>query len=90
MNTQEKIKKQINEMSDQLAVLEAKAEKAKADVKLKYKEKLASLRAKRNDMKEKYDDLAGAADEKWEEAKETFSSASKSFKEGFNELKSLF
>ena len=77
-------------MDDQIGVLEAKAESAKAEAKVEYKEKLADLKAKRNEMNAKYDELADATEEKWEESKGIFASASESFKEGFNKLKSLF
>jgi len=90
MNTKEKVKKQIDEMDDQIGVWEAKIENVKTEAKVEYKEKLAALKAKRNKVKTKYDELADATEEKWEEAKDVFSSAGESFKEGFDRLKTLF
>lgn len=90
MGTKEKVKKQIDEMDDQIGVWEARIESSKAEAKAEYKEKLAALKAKRNDVKAKYDELADATEEKWEEAKDVFSSASESFREGFGRLKSFF
>ena len=90
MSLKEKVKRQIDEMDDQIKVWEAKMDSAKAEAKAEYKEKLAALKAKRNDVKAKFEELSDAAEDKWEESKEVFASASDSFKEGFNKLKSLF
>lgn len=90
MSIKEKVKRQIDEMDNQIDVLEAKFENAKAEAKVEYKEKLAALKSKRNDVKARFDKLADATEEKWEESKDVFASASDSFKEGFNKLKSLF
>jgi len=89
MNTKEKVKNQIDEMDDQIGVWEARMESIKAEVRAQYREKLAALKVKRNEMKIKYDELADSTEDKWEEAKVVFSSASESFKEGFSKLKSL-
>lgn len=90
MITKEKIKKQIDEMDDQIRIWEAKLASAKSQAKAEYYEKIADLKAKRNQVKAKYDELLDAAEEKWEDAKDVFSSASESFKEGFAKLKTLF
>lgn len=90
MTTKEKVKNQIDEMDDQIGILEAKAESSKAEYKVEIKEKIAGLKAKRNEVKARFDELANATDDKWEESKRIFSSASESFKEGFSKLKSLF
>ena len=90
MSTKEKVKKEIDEMDDQIGVWEARIENIKVKAKAEYKEKLADMKAIRNEMKAKYDELADAVEDKWEEAKDVFSAASESFKRGFNKLKSLF
>ncbi|MFO7526916.1 MAG: hypothetical protein R6W68_15790 [Ignavibacteriaceae bacterium] len=90
MNTKEKVKTRIDEIDDQIRVWEAKIENVKAEAKVEYKEKMAALKAKRNDIKAKYDEFADASDHKWEETKDVFSEASESFKEGFSKLKTLF
>lgn len=90
MNTKEKVKNQIDEMDDKIKVWEAKIENVKSEAKVEYKEKLAYLKAKRNDINAKYNKMVDATEDKWEESKDVFSEASESFKEGFNKLKTLF
>ena len=51
-------------MDDQISVWEAKIEGTKAQTKAEYKEKMADLKAKRNEIKAKYDKLADAAEDK--------------------------
>ncbi len=90
MKTKEKVKKQIDEMDDQIRVWEAKADSANAEAKAKYNEQLADMKAKRDEVKAKYDEMADEAEYKWENAKQVFSSASEYFKKGVNKLKSMF
>jgi hypothetical protein len=90
MRIKEKIKKQIDEMDDQIGVWEAKIESTKAEAKTEYKEMLAHMKAKRNEMKAMFGELVDAAEDKWEDAKVVFSSASESFRKGLIKLKSLF
>jgi len=82
-------KKSLNEIFARIDELEAKRDKAKADSRAEYEEKVARLKSQKNDLQEKYDNLIKASDEKWEEAKQAFSSASDSFKEGFSKIASL-
>ncbi len=86
MSTKEKVKKQLDEMDDQIGVWEAKTENAKVEPKAQCKEKLADLKAKRNEIKAKYDEPADATEENWGKSKSVFSSDYESFRE---RLKSL-
>lgn len=88
-------KKKIDEIFAEIEELETRKVKNEKDVERskemdQYKQKLAELKAKRDDLKAKYQDLEKDSEAKWEESKKAFSSASDSFREGINEIRSLF
>jgi phage host-nuclease inhibitor protein Gam len=83
-------KRTIDDIVSKIDAMEARKNQAKADTKAEYEKKLATLKAKREELQTKYNAMADAADDQWEEAKEAFSAASGSFKEGLSKLGSLF
>lgn len=66
---EEKLDAQLKEWSAEIALLKAKAENAKADVKGKYAAKIDALQHKRDIAKEKLHELRAAGDEAWEDLK---------------------
>ena len=86
----ENAKKSIDDIFAKIEELEGKKDNVKEKVKAEYKEKIADLKSKKNDLQAKYKELNNAAEEKWEETKNAFSSALESLKEGFSKIISLF
>jgi len=64
---EEKMDAQIREWSAKIDVLKAKAEKANAEQKIKYNEKIESIQAKRKKLENKMDELRNSGEEAWEE-----------------------
>jgi len=67
----QKMAAQLKEWSAQISLLEAKAENAGADMKIKRAEVLHELRAKQRAASEKMKQLEKASGEAWDQAKET-------------------
>lgn len=67
----QKMAAQLKEWSAQINLLDAKAENAKADVKVKLAENLHELRAKQSAAYEKMKELDKARGEAWGQVKET-------------------
>lgn len=89
MKLQEKAKRQIDEMANQIHKLEAKTDHAKAEMKEMIQSQLQKMKETKEDIQEKYDELKDASQEKWEESREVFASAADSFQEGFSKISSL-
>lgn len=89
-NFKNKAKENIDELFAKIDELEARKDKAIGDVKTGYEEKLAELKAQKEELVSKYNQLVDSSEENWEEVKETFQSATDSFKEGFSKIASLF
>jgi hypothetical protein len=64
-----KMKKQLDGWSTEMDALEARARKAKEDVKAKYQEQLSVLRAKRLEGQEKLAAIKAAREDSWEQLK---------------------
>lgn len=88
---EEKFDAQLKEWSAEIALLNAKADKAKAEVKIEYYKTIETLQGKRDAAKMKLQELKTAGDDAWEdlktgaekvwtEVKTAFQSASSRFK----------
>jgi hypothetical protein len=66
---EEKLDAQLKEWSAQISLLKAKADNAKADVKIEYYKTIESLQGKQNEAKTKLQELKTAGDEAWEDIK---------------------
>jgi multidrug resistance efflux pump len=88
---EEKFDAQLKEWSAEIALLKAKADKAKAEVKIEYYKTIETLQGKQDAAKMKLQELRTAGDDAWEdlktgaenvwtEVKTAFQSASSRFK----------
>ena len=92
----EKAKAQLDEWNATIDKLEARAEKEKAEAKIKYESKIKEMKEKRNALQEKLKSVAGATDDAWETLKQesgkllddmvsTLTKTKEAFLEGLNE-----
>jgi nucleotide-binding universal stress UspA family protein len=84
----DKVEAQLKEWGTEIDILKAKAEKAKAEAKIKYYEKIKDLRAKQESLGLKLQELKGSGEEAWEEVKTGVDRAVKDLKEAFKRAKS--
>ena len=66
---EEKFDAQLSEWSAKIDLLKAKADKAKAEVKIEYYKNIEALQTKQNDAKAKLRALKSAGDGAWEDLK---------------------
>ena len=66
---EEKIDAQLEEWSAQIALLKARADKAKAEVKIEYFKTIEALQHRQDDARAKLHELKTAGDEAWEDLK---------------------
>jgi hypothetical protein len=66
---EEKLEAQLNEWNAQIALLKAKADKAKAEAKIEYYKTIEALQHKQNEAGTKLRELKTAGDEAWEDLK---------------------
>ena len=66
---EEKLDAQLKEWKSQIAVLKAKADKAKADTKMNYYKIIQALEHKRDEARTHLQELKTAGDEAWENQK---------------------
>lgn len=66
---EEKFEAQLKEWSAQIALLQAKADKIKAEAKIEYCETIESLQLKHKDARAKLDAIKNSGDAAWEEIK---------------------
>lgn len=66
---QEKLEAQLREWSAKIDVLNAKADKAKAELKIEYAEQIEDLRAKQTAAQTKLQELSKSGELAWEELK---------------------
>jgi nucleotide-binding universal stress UspA family protein len=84
----DKVESQLKEWGTEIDILKAKAEKAKAEAKIKYYERIKDLRAKQESLGLKLQELKGSGGEAWEEVKTGVDKAVKELKEAFKRAKS--
>jgi uncharacterized coiled-coil DUF342 family protein len=65
----DKLTAQLKEWDTEIDQLEAKAEKAKADVKVEYNQQVHELKQKKDAAKSKLEEIIKAGDEAWDELK---------------------
>lgn len=87
---QEKIELQLKEWTVNIDVLKAKADKAKADARLKYKEQIENLRVKQEVALEKLQELKDSGGEAWEEITGGVDKALEDLKKAFSRARSRF
>jgi multidrug resistance efflux pump len=87
---QEKMEAQLREWSAKIDLLKAKADKAKAEVKIKYYEKIEELRADQETARQKLQELKGSGEEAWGELKGGVDKAIGDLKEGLNRALAKF
>lgn len=87
---QEKMEAQIREWSAKMELLRAKADKTKAEAKIKYYEQIEELKEKQELAHLKLNELRGSKDEAWEELKAGFDKAWEELSEGFSRALSKF
>jgi hypothetical protein len=66
---EEKLDAQFEEWNAQIALLKVKADKAKADMKIKYYRNIEALECKQEVARTRLRELKNAGDEAWEELK---------------------
>jgi multidrug resistance efflux pump len=66
---EEKFDAQLEEWSAQIALLKARADKAKADVKIDYYKTIDALQRKQDESRTKLQELKAAGDEAWNDLK---------------------
>jgi hypothetical protein len=71
----EKIEAQLKEFAAKIEVLAAKAEKAKAEAKVKYSQQIEGLRAKQESVRQKLQDLKEPGGEAWDDLKKGIDAA---------------
>jgi hypothetical protein len=88
---EERLDAQLKEWSAEIALFKAKAEKAKAEVRIEYYKTIETLQGKQDAARKKLQELRSAGDDAWEdlktgaenvwtEVKTTFQSAASRFK----------
>jgi hypothetical protein len=86
----EKIEDQLKDWSSQIDILKAKAERSKAEVKIKYLEQIEELRKRQKTTRRKLQKLKGTGEEAWGELKVGLDKALEDLKEAFDRSKSKF
>lgn len=67
---QEKVEDQLKDWGNQIDTLKAKAEKSKAEIKIKYLEQVEELKSKQGALKQRLGELKESGDEAWEDFKD--------------------
>jgi hypothetical protein len=87
---EEKLDAQLKEWSAQIALLRAKADKAKAEVKVEYYKMIETLQGKQETARMKLEELRTAGDDRWEDYKtggeETWAEIKAAFQEAVSKL----
>lgn len=86
----QKLAAQLKEWSAQIDLLEAKAENAGADIKVRHAQRLQELRAKQRAASEKMKELGKASGAAWEQVKVTADKIWDDLKAGVEDAHSKF
>lgn len=86
----EKLKAQLDEWSADIDVLEARARKVDADLRVKLNEQLAILRSRRDDAKARLAEIQGSAGDAWQELRKGGDDAWESIRRAFAEARKKF
>jgi len=87
---EEKIDAQLKEWNAQIALLKARAEKGKAEVKVEYSKAILALQRRQDEAKAKLDELKAAGDETWEGLKTGAEKTWAEVRTAFHEVTSKF
>jgi len=87
---EEKLDAQLKEWSAQLALLKAKAENARADVKIEYLKAVEAMLRKQNEAGKKLQELKTSGDEAWEDLKTGAEKAWAEVKTAYHDASSRF
>ena len=87
---EEKIDAQLEEWNAQIALLKARADKAKAEAKIEYYKTIEALQHRQDEAKAKLHELKTAGDEAWEDLKTGAEKAWAEVKTAFHEATAKF
>jgi hypothetical protein len=87
---QEKVDAQLDEIKAQIGLLKAKAEKAKAEAKIKYNQQLEDLRQKRETVESRLEQLKMTGGEAWRELKTGVDEAMKNLENAVTDATAQF
>jgi hypothetical protein len=87
---EEKLDAQLKEWNAQIDLLKAKADKAKADVKIDYYKTIDTLQRKQDAARTKLQELKTAGDEAWEDLKTGAEKAWSEVKAAYHDATSKF
>ena len=85
-----KMKTQLDEMNAQIDVLAEKSDHAKKDVKEKYAQEMADLRAQSAKARAKLDELKNAGEDRWENLVTEMDKVRDAFKHSYTYFKAQF
>lgn len=86
----QKIEAQLEDWKSEIDKMKAKADKADADMKLEYYEKIEELRTKQQAAQEKFTELKNAGEDAWEDLKAGVELAGVSLREALESASSRF
>lgn len=86
----EKLKAQLDEWSADIDVLEARARKVDADLRVKINEQLTVLRGRRDDARARLTEIQDSAGDAWQELRKGGDEAWESIKRAFAEARKKF
>ncbi len=87
---EEKLDAQLKEWSAQLTLLKAKADNAKADIKIRYYETIDILQRRKDEVSHKFHELRVASDEAWADLKTGVEKAWSDAKAAYQDAMSRF
>lgn len=87
---EEKLDAQLEEWSAQIAQLKARADKARAEVKIEYYKTIETLQHRQDEASAKLHELKSSGDEAWEDLKAGAEKAWAEIKTAFHEAASKF
>jgi hypothetical protein len=87
---EEKLAAQLNEWNAQIALLKARADKAKAEAKIEYYKTIDALQQRQDEARTKLHELKTAGDEAWEDLKTGAEKAWDEVKSAFHDAISKF
>ena len=87
---EEKIDAQLEEWNAQIALLKARADKARAEAKIEYNKTIEALQRRQDEARAKLHELKTAGDEAWEDLKTGAEKAWAEVKTAFHDAASKF
>ena len=87
---EEKLDAQLEEWSAQIALLKAKASKARAEAKIEYNKTIEALQRRQDEARAKLHELKASGDEAWEDIKIGLEKAWAEVKAAFHDATSKF